>query len=275
MQRLAHRADSFPRWRRPVTTKLGVLLAMSGESMVREAGPAIRWNRETWSARAKIRAWAKFRLDWRSGAMAGMRLVCRTQRSDANAPRSNIVDLEGLMSQQYPGQPAGAGGTPPAYGGPPGATPGAYVPQGAPGHVTPGLAQPPKTNRTLLIVGMGCGLFLLIAVAAVVAVLFWLKSRSNAVIEDLQRLQASASAMAAVSEPPSGPSAPANSVVDMSGDCKLAYACCGAIAAKSPAGAAAAQACQVFKTSGYPQSTCSLALSGYRKVAEQAGVKCE
>lgn len=198
------------------------------------------------------------------------------------------------MSQQYPGQPngagspAGAGGTPPGYGAPPGyggppfgqagqppgygGGPGAGPPYGPSGPNSPGGGPPSKNNRVLLLAGIGCGVFVLLVVAAVVAGVFWLKSRGNAVIEELERVQASASAIVAQPGLPPGSVAPG---AEPTGDCLLAYQCCLAIAAKSPSGVDAVQACEVFKRPAYPLAVCSSALVGYRTVAAQAGIKCE
>jgi uncharacterized membrane protein len=110
---------------------------------------------------------------------------------------------------------------------------------------------------------------MLLAVAAIAAVVFWLKSRSEAAVEDLRRLEASASAL--VSAVP----VPAGAPVALSGDCLLAYQCCVAIAAKATANSAAIQACEVFKTARYPEAACSVTLSGYRKTAGLAGVRCD
>jgi hypothetical protein len=179
----------------------------------------------------------------------------------------------GAPPGQGNGMPPGyGGGMPPGYGGPPGVPPGSNAPQAMPGQYPPGLAQPPKSNRMLLIAGLGCGLFLLLAIAAVVVGVFWLKARGNAAVEELQRLQASASA---IPNMPLAPESSAASAGALTGDCLVAYRCCQAIASKSPAGAAAIQACEVLKTPGYPVAICSSALAGYRKVAEQTGVKCE
>ncbi len=183
------------------------------------------------------------------------------------------------MPPGYGGAPPGqqGGGVPPGYGGgAPGAPPGFNAPQAMPGQNPPGLAQPPKSNRMLLIAGLGCGMILLLGIAAAVAGVFWLKAQGNAAIEDLQRLQASASAIPNMPlAPESSAAATTNPSAALAGDCLVAYRCCLAIAAKSPVGAAATQACEVLKSPGYPVAICSTALTGYRKVAEQTGVKCE
>lgn len=167
------------------------------------------------------------------------------------------------MSQQYPGQPPG-GAVPPGYGS-------AHPPQGIPGQQPVGLAASPKSNRTLLWVGIGCGGFMLLGAAAVVIAVLWLKTRTNDAIEELQKLQSSAlpvPALAASGTAEAGSGA-------LTGDCRLAHSCCRLIAEKSTAGAAAIQACEVFKTAAYPQVTCTAALAGYRKAAEALGLRCE
>jgi hypothetical protein len=93
--------------------------------------------------------------------------------------------------------------------------------------------------------------------------LYWFKSQADTTVEDVERLQASANAMGA------------SAGGEPSGDCKRAHACCRIIAAKSTSSAAAVEACEVFKTAGYPEATCSTSLVGYRKTAEALGVKCE
>lgn len=158
------------------------------------------------------------------------------------------------MSQQYPGQPPG-GPVPPGY------VP-ANQPQGAPGLQPPGLAPAPKSNRTLLWVGLGCGSIFVLGVIVVVAAVYWLKTRTNAALEELQKLQSSAAPVEAGG-------------AELAGDCKPAYACCKLIAEKSTGGSAALQACEVFKTAAYPQATCTAALGGYRKAAEALGVRCD
>lgn len=196
-------------------------------------------------------------------------------------PGSNAAMPPGYGPPQGPGapQPPGAamppgygapsGAMPPGYGGPPGGPPAGMGQPGMPGQQAAGLAPPPKPNRTMLYAGIGCLVFVLLAVLGVVASLYWLKAQSKAAVDELQRMQASASAMAGGVAPPTGPGG------EPTGECLVAYRCCLAIAAKSPAGAAATQACEVFKTPSYPASVCSTALTGYRKVAEQTGVKCE
>ncbi|MGC4070510.1 MAG: hypothetical protein QM784_38760 [Polyangiaceae bacterium] len=67
----------------------------------------------------------------------------------------------------------------------------------------------------------------------------------------------------------------ASATVELTGDCKVAYACCRAIASKSTGNQAAVQACEVFKMAGYPQPSCAAALTGYRQVAKAVGVSCE
>jgi hypothetical protein len=164
---------------------------------------------------------------------------------------------------------------PPGYGSAPGAPPGAYVPQGAPGQYVPGTAQPPKSNRMMLFAGLGCGLLLLIALVGAVAAFFWFKARSNAAIDDLQRLQASASANLELPQPPSGPAAGVEPGKALAADCAAAYGCCRAIATKTNSAAAAVQACEVLKIPGYPEASCTAALAGYRKPAEALGIKCQ
>jgi hypothetical protein len=166
------------------------------------------------------------------------------------------------MSQQYPGQPPG-GVVPPGYGS-------ANPPQGFPGQQPVGLAASPKSNRALLWLGIGCGGFMLLGVAAVVIAVFWLKTRTNDAIDELQKLQSSALALPALSAVVAEPGS-----AELSGDCKIAHSCCQLIAEKSTAGAAALQACEVFKTAAYPQVTCAAALAGYRKAAEALGLRCE
>jgi len=145
-----------------------------------------------------------------------------------------------------------------------------------PGQPMPGIANSPKSNnRVFLYAGLGCGALLLLGILGTVASVMWLKSCGNAALDELQRLQASASAMAAGASAPAGSGAQANSAGELTGDCVVAYRCCVAIASKSPAGAAATQACEVFKTPAYPGAVCSSALGGYRKVAAQTGVKCD
>lgn len=179
------------------------------------------------------------------------------------------MNLEGNLSQRPPEHPPGAGGFPPGYGGAP---PGTSGPQAAWGNAQPpaGLAPPPKSKQVLLLVGIGCGLFLLIAVAAVVAGVVWLKSSANSAVSDLEKLRSAASAMASA-----GPGAPGAVAKDLTGDCLLAYQCCRTIATKTTSSAAAADACELFKTAGYPQATCSVTLTGYRRTAELAGARCD
>lgn len=166
------------------------------------------------------------------------------------------------MSQQYPGQPPG-GGIPPGYGP-------ANPPHGIPGQQPSLQAVAPKSNRTLLWLGIGCGGFMLLGVAAVVIAVLWLKTRTNDAIEELQQLQTSALPVPA----PATSAAEAGNVA-LTGDCRVAHSCCRLIAEKSTAGAAALQACEVFRTAAYPQVTCSAALVGYRKAAEALGLRCE
>lgn len=166
------------------------------------------------------------------------------------------------MSQQYPGQPPG-GAVPPGYGS-------ANPPHGIPGQQPVGQAAAPKSNRTLLWLGIGCGGFMLLGVVAVVVAVLWLKTRTNDAIEELQKLQSSALPVPAA---PTSAADTANGA--LTGDCKVAHSCCRLIAEKSTAGAAALQACEVFKTAAYPQVTCSAALAGYRKAAEALGLRCE
>jgi hypothetical protein len=164
---------------------------------------------------------------------------------------------------------------PPGYGAPPGAPPGAYPPQGFAGQYVPGTAQPPKSNRTMLYAGLGCGFLLLVVLGGAVAAFFWVKARSNAAIEDLQRLQASASANLEAPQPPSLTGGGIEPSRALSGDCAIAYGCCRAIAGKSDSAAAAVQACEVLKIAGYPQASCTAALANYRKAAEVLGLKCQ
>lgn len=171
------------------------------------------------------------------------------------------------MSQQYPGQPPG-GGVPPGYGGPAQQPP--YGMNGMPGQQPPaGLASAPKPNRTLLWLGIGCGSLLLFAVGIAVAGVLWFRARTNSAIEELQKLQAGAAS-----------GVPALSVSsasgrELSGDCKAAHACCRAIAAKSTASAEAVAACELFRSAGYPEATCTASLVGYRKAAEALGIRCQ
>lgn len=199
------------------------------------------------------------------------------------------------MSQQNPGPPGGYGGPPPGYGGPYGAPPGAPpgppaggAPPGGmpyPGAGYPGMQPPPnvpdkggKKGQMWLALGLGCGLLLLLAIGATVGALFWLKNRSGALVEDIQRQMASASANTEGTSAPSpvpGAAGPVTAGGEPSGDCRLAYSCCRAIATKSTGNEAAVQACEVFKMAGYPQASCSSAMTGYRQVAKAIGVACE
>ena len=213
---------------------------------------------------------------------------------------------EGKMSQQYPGQSA-CGGVPPSYGGgaPPGPGGGGipsgngggvphgcgsgvpvassdgagmqapYGSPGVPSPQAPGLAGAPDSNRMLLWVGIGCGGFMLLGLAAVVGGILWFQARANAVVQDLQKLRGGASAASGAPVPPSDPSRGGGVPLELKGDCGVAYACCKAIAARSAGGEVAVQACEVFKTAGYPESTCTPTLSGYRKAAESFGVRCD
>jgi hypothetical protein len=189
------------------------------------------------------------------------------------------------MSQQNPGQPGGYGGPPPGYGGPYGAPPGHPAggpppagmpsqggPGGYPGAPTPGNLpeKSGKKGQVWLALGLGCGFLLLLAIGGTVAGLFWLRNRSNAFTEEIRQQMASASAF------PGGSALPPSAVGgEPQGDCRIAYNCCRVIATKSTGNEAAVQACEVFKMPGYPQASCSSALSGYREVAKAIGVACE
>jgi hypothetical protein len=195
------------------------------------------------------------------------------------------------MSQQNPGQPGGYGGAPPGYGGPPygpppgppaGGPPPGTMPYPGAGAGYPVAPQQPMTpppngkkGQVWLAVGLGCGFLLLLAIGGTVGALFWLRNRGNSFVEDLQRQMASASALPAGTE--MAPTSPGNETAAgaLSADCKVAYGCCRAIAAKSTGNEAAVQACEVFKMAGYPQASCASALTGYRQVAKAIGVSCE
>jgi hypothetical protein len=110
---------------------------------------------------------------------------------------------------------------------------------------------------------------MLLAVVAIVAVVFWLKSRSESTLEDLRRIEASASLLATSLAPTP------NVVVPLEGDCLLAFRCCQSIATKTTSNAAATQACEIFKTARYPEAACQVTLAGYRKTAELVGVHCD
>ncbi|HEY5955928.1 MAG TPA: hypothetical protein VIV60_05220 [Polyangiaceae bacterium] len=155
------------------------------------------------------------------------------------------------MSNQYPGQMPQQPTAPPAA-------------QGA--FSAP---QPPNNRRLLVALGIGCGITMLLAVAAIVAVVFWLKSRSESTVEELRRLEASATVLATSLAPSS------NIGGSLMGDCLLAYQCCLTIATRTTSNGAATQACEVFKTARYPEAACQVTLAGYRKTAELVGAHCD
>lgn len=175
------------------------------------------------------------------------------------------------MSQQYPGQPPG-GGMPPGYGSGPAQQPQPGMYGGVPGQQPAAAsAGTPNRNRMLLWLGVGCGGLLLFAIGVAVAGVLWFRARTSNAIEELQKLQGeAASGNSALSTTRAG--AP---VRELMGDCKAAYACCRSIAAKSTASADAVAACELFRTAGYPESTCAASLTGYRKAAEALGIRCE
>lgn len=187
------------------------------------------------------------------------------------------------MSQQYPGQPGGVGGGPPGYGGPYGGNPGpgAGQPYGAGGYPGgPGYPQnpmpvqpPPKKSKVWLFAGLGCGFLILVAIAATLFTLYWMKNKAEALRSDVERQLANASSM------PQAPVAPGGQAVqpasgEATGDCQAALTCCKSIADKT-GNAEAVKACDVFKMAGYPQASCAAALTGYRQVAKATGAVCE
>lgn len=170
------------------------------------------------------------------------------------------------MSQQYPGQPPG-GGVPPGYGtGPaPPPQPGMY----GSGGQQPGaaLVATPRPSRTLLWLGVGCGGLLVFAIGVAVAGVLWFRARTGSALEELQKLQGGAASAL--------PASSGAHVRELAGDCKAAHACCKSIAGKSTASAEASAACDLFRTAGYPEATCTASLMGYRKAAEALGIRCE
>ncbi len=207
------------------------------------------------------------------------------------------------MSQQYPGQPGGFGGQPPGYGGPPAGAPpggGGYPPPGGygpppgppPGGYAPppgGYAPPPgfgappapmgpvpmapAKSGAMMWVGIGCGIFVLLALVGVGVAIWWFQRVSREAVHDFGQQLASASA--AVSQLSAPPSSAAGSPAGAGAECTKARSCCLAIVEKTAAGAQAATACEAFQNPALPTLACTQALEGYRKVAQPLGVSCD
>jgi hypothetical protein len=119
-------------------------------------------------------------------------------------------------------------------------------------------------NKVLLFAGIGCALVLVLGIGAAVGAFFWLRNRTNAIVEEAQRQIGAAGAQ----------SSGAANATAQSADCVAAYACCTIVAEKSTGNKEAVKACEVLKLAGYPQQECRTALNSYRSVAKAVGATC-
>jgi hypothetical protein len=200
------------------------------------------------------------------------------------------------MSHQGPGGYGGgppAGGPPGGYGGyggyggggPPGGPgqPGGHGPPGAPGYPPaqypqqpappPGYGAPPpkKKSNTALFVGLGCGLFLLLAAGAATAIYLWTKDTIDDAVT-----AASAFGAAVGSAPivvPGVPAAPgAGAPAGGSGTCERARICCEKILARS-GNQNSALNCNALRT--LPDTSCTQMLTAYTSMAAALGDSCQ